>query len=173
MRTVTFFVLGILWNSAIDAQTINTDIFIKNIDLLYESAAKSFKEIKLEQSGNTDDGDVKYHSSRKISGASDVYIKADDENSYTYVAHFESKDLKTAEAKIEEMMGLILVQVSDKGLARSKGTEMRYEGYRKHTVEYETDNIDLLGKYPSFSVGVLKGSNPVMIELTINEPLWK
>jgi len=173
MRTVTFFVLGILWNSAIDAQTINTDIFIKNIDLLYESAAKSFKEIKLEQSGNTDDGDVKYHSSRKISGASDVYIKADAENSFTYIAHFESKDLKTAQLHVEDMAVMILEMVSEKGLVRGSGTEMNYEGYRKQTVEFASDNIDIMGKYPSFSIGILKGKTPVTIELVVNEPLWK
>jgi hypothetical protein len=155
------------------AQTINPDIFKKNIDLLYTSAAGSFKDIKNEEVGTTEDGDRKYSAGRKISGASDVYIKADAENSFTYIAHFESKDIKTAEAKIEEMMALVLGQVADKGLVRSKGTEIRYEGYRKHTVEYESDNIDLLGKYPSFSMGIIKGSSPVTIEFVINEPLWK
>lgn len=160
-------------SSALSAQTINPDIFKKNIDILYASAANSFKDIKNEETGTTDDGDKKFAAGRKISGATDVYIKADAENSFTYVAHFESEDLKTAEAKMEEMMALVLGQVSDKGLVRSKGTEIRYEGYRKHTVEYESDNIDVMGKYPSFSMGVIKGSNPVMIEFIVNEILWK
>lgn len=173
MRILFLAALCIFVFGPTQAQTINPDIFKKNIDVLYTSAAGSFKDIKNEEVGTTEDGDRKFSAGRKISGASDVYIKADSENSFTYVAHFESKDIKTAEAKIEEMIALVIGQVSDKGLVRSKGTEIRYEGYRKHTVEYESDNIDLLGKYPSFSMGIIKGSNPVTIEFIINEPLWK
>jgi hypothetical protein len=164
---VTFF------SGAFNAQVINAEIFRKNIDVLYTSAAAGFKTIKGEASGTTDDGLARFHSTRKVSGADDVYITMDDEKSLTYIAHFKSKDLATAKASIEDMANMIQEQVAEKGFHRSSGTELGYEGYRKQTVEYESDNIDDLGHHPSFSLGILRGSNPPIIELMINEPLWK
>ncbi len=169
------FILSIvlLFPVLLSAQTINPDIYKKNIEILYDAAAKGFNEIKLEASGESPDGNKKFHAARKVSGASDVYIDVDSEDSHTYYAQFEAEDLESAQAKMEEMVTMAAEVVAEKGLVRKKGTDMNYEGYRKHTLEYDSDNIDLMGKYPSFEFGILKGSEPVTIELVVNEPLWK
>jgi hypothetical protein len=175
MKTLFLTLLGIgLAFVSLNAQDVNPDIFRKNIDILYDAAAKGFKDIKTEQNGTTPSGDSKFHSTKKVSGATEVYIQVDAEQSHTYVAHFQAKDMEAAKTMVEELTTMILEQVASKGFHRSSGTELNYEGYRKQTVEYESDNIDLLGKYPSFSVGILKGSGgPFVVELIINEPLWK
>lgn len=166
-------VVGLFFSAGLQAQEINKEIFVKNIAVIYDAAAAGFKSIKTEQSGTTDDGDKKFASGKKVSGAKEVFIKVDAEDSHTYVAHFEAKDLKSAQAKAEEMANMVAEQLKDKGLVLGKGTDMNYEGYRKHTIDYESDNIDLMGKYPSLSIGIVRGSNPPVIEMLVNEPLWK
>lgn len=173
MKWTFICIAAILLTVQAHAQDINPEIFRKNIDVLYEAADAGFKSIKGEENGTTDQGDVKHHSTRKISGAVDVYIKVDSEKTHTYVAIFGAKDSKSAQAKVEQMAQLIFEQIGDKGFKRNAGTDMDYEGYRKQTVEYDSDNIDDLGHHPSFSVGILRGTNPPVVELQINEPLWK
>lgn len=157
----------------LSAQDINPEIFRKNIDILYEAADKGFKEIKGDENGTTDKGDVKFHAKRKVSGAMDTYIKVDEETTHTYVALFEVKDNTAAKEQVELMATLIHEQIGGKGFKRSTGTDMSFEGYRKQTVEYDSENIDDLGHHPSFSVGILRGTNPPVISMEINEPLWK
>lgn len=157
----------------ITAQEINPEIFRKNIDILYEAADAGFKTIKGEANGTTDQGDTKFHSTRKVSGAMDVYIKVDDEDTHTYIALFDAQKPDEAKKKVEEMAQLIFEQVEGKGFQRSAGTDMNYDGYRKQAIEFASDNIDDLGHHPSFAVGVLRGTNPPVIQLEINEPLWK
>lgn len=173
MRLFTLFFVLLFAPCLLKAQTINPDIYKKNMEILYDAAAKGFKEIKLEASGESPAGNKKYHAAKKVSGASDVYIDVDAEDSHTYYARFESEDLETAQARMEEMVTMAGEIVAEKGLVRKKGTDMNYEGYRKHTLEYDSDNIDLMGKYPSFEFGIVKGSEPVTIEMVVNEPLWK
>jgi len=162
-----------LIGSVINAQTINPDIYKKNIEILYDAAAKGFKDIKLEESGTSPSGIKKFKAAKKVSGASEVFIDVDAENSMTYYAHFEASDIEGAKDKVEEMVAMAEEVTSDKGLVRKRGTNVSYEGYKKITLEYDSDNIDLMGKYPSLSFGIIKGSQPPMIELIVNEPLWK
>ena len=156
MKVLALFAVLMLTAFGLHAQQINPDIFKKNIEILYDAAAKGFKEIKLEETGTTSDGDKRYHAGRKVSGASDVHIVVDEEDSHTYVAHFEAEDMEGAQKAMEEMATMASEVLSDKGLARKKGTSMNYEGYRKHTLEYDSDNIDLMGKYPSFEFVILR-----------------
>jgi hypothetical protein len=155
------------------AQTINPDIFNKNIELLYTAAADGFNEIKMEQDGQNESGDLKFRSARKVSGASEVYILVDKETTHTYYAVFEGTDLDESKKNIDEMVALMREVLAEHGLVHSIGTDINYEGYRKQTFQYDSDNIDLLGKYPSFGLGIKRGSEPPIIELTITEPLWK
>jgi hypothetical protein len=71
------------------------------------------------------------------------------------------------------MVALMREVLAEKGLVHTNGTDINYEGYRKQTFQYDSDNIDLLGKYPSFALGIVRGSEPPIIEMTITEPLWK
>ncbi|NQV53714.1 MAG: hypothetical protein HQ500_11050 [Flavobacteriales bacterium] len=173
MKWIPLFAVLLIFNASISAQDINPEIFRKNVDVLYTAADAGFKSIKGEETGTTEDGDKKYHSTRKVSGAMDVYIKVDGEDTHTYIAVFESKDMKSAQAKMEQMAQIIFEEIEEKGFARDSGTDMSYEGYRKATIEFASDNIDDLGHHPSFSIGILRGSNPPVVELEINEPLWK
>jgi hypothetical protein len=173
MRTTFLSVLVLIASLTGYGQTINPDIYKQNISALYDAAKAGFKSIKLESAGESAAGNKKYLSAKKVSGAAEVYLDVDTEDSHTYYALFKSTDKETADKMLEEMIVLAAEIVADKGLVRKKGTEMRYEGYRKHTLEYDSDNIDLMGKYPSFEFGIIKGSSPIMIEMRINEPLWK
>ena len=173
MKWITPLAVLLILHVSLTAQDINPEIFRKNVEVLYTAADAGFKSIKGEETGTTDEGDKKYHSTRKVSGAMDVYIKVDGEDTHTYIAVFESKDMKAAKAKMEQMAQIIFEETEAKVSARDSGTDMSYEGYRKETVEFASDNIDDLGHHPSFSVGVLRGTDPPIIELEINEPLWK
>ncbi|MEX2597955.1 MAG: hypothetical protein WEC59_13600 [Salibacteraceae bacterium] len=173
MKSLVLFTLSAVFSASVQAQDINKEIFQKNIVILYEAAASGFKEIKKESSGTTDRGNAKFHASRKVSGAKDVFIDVDSEDSHTYVALFEANDVESAKKMVEEMTVLASEVLAENGLVRKKGTEMRYEGYRKQTIEYDSDNIDLMGKYPSFEFGVLRDTEPPLVEMVINEPLWK
>ena len=155
------------------AQNINADIFKKNIEIVYDAAANGFKDIKLDQIGNSDNGNSKFGSARKVSGASEVYILVDEETTHTYFAIFQGSDLDETKKKVDEMVALMREVLAEHGLVHSNGTDINYEGYRKQTFQYDSDNIDLLGKYPSFGLGIMRGSEPPVLELTITEPLWK
>ncbi|MBT3648765.1 MAG: hypothetical protein HN542_11035 [Flavobacteriales bacterium] len=155
------------------AQNINPEIFKKNTEVLYEAAADGFNQIKLEQDGESSSGDLKFRSARKVSGATDVHILVDKETTHTYYAIFQGIDLEEAKKKVDEMVALMREVLAEKGLVHTNGTDINYEGYRKQTFQYDSDNIDLLGKYPSFALGIVRGSEPPIIEMTITEPLWK
>jgi len=155
------------------AQTVNPDIFKKNIEVLYESATGGFKDIIQEQTGETEDGEAKHGSARKTSGAREVFIKIDSETTHTYVAYFDGKDIESAEKELVEIAGWMEEVLATKGLVHNQGTDISYHNYRKHSFEYDTDNIDLMGKYPTISLGILRDTDPPVLELNINEPLWK
>lgn len=154
--------------SAMDDETFKNDIHA-----LYGSAKQGFKDIVEGDAVPAADGNKRFKTTMVINGAKDVYVSVDSEDSKTYVAVFEFKNLRNAPEKLEAMMALMLEGTSEFGLDRSKGTEIRYVGYRKHTVEFPSDNIDLMGKYPAYSLGILDDGNPVIMEMMITEPLWK
>lgn len=173
MRSIGFLLIFFLVILSGQSQTINPDIYKQNIAVLYDAAKAGFKSIKSEAAGESPAGNKKFLSSKKVSGAAEVYLDVDSEDSHTYYALFKCTDKASADKALEEMISMAAEVVTDKGLVRKKGTEMRYEGYRKQTLEFDSDNIDLMGKYPSFEFGIIKGSSPLMIEMRVNEPLWK
>lgn len=156
-------------------EPLDPALFKEQVATLYQNAAKSFAANKEGGAEDAPDGTKHFASNLSLSGAKESYITADEENSHTYVAHYELqvKTWPEAEKKLEELVALILEATADKGLIRSKGTDINYYKYQKHTVEFPSENIDIMGRYPSFSVGIIKDSNPVIIEVMVNEPLWK
>lgn len=176
MKNGLLSALVVLVSSTLFAQeTLDPVLFKEQVATLYQNASKSFAANKEGAAQDVPDGTKRFASNLSLSGAREAYITADEENSHTYVAHYEIqvKTWPEAEKKLEELVTLILEATADKGLIRSKGTDINYYKYQKHTVEFPSENIDIMGRYPSFSVGIIKDSNPVTIEVMVNEPLWK
>lgn len=151
----------------------DNDAFKNDIKALYAGAKTGFKDLMTGDGLPAADGNTRYKTDLVVNGAKEAYVSVDEENSKTYVAIYEFRNLREPEKKLEVLMNLVLEATTEYGLERSKGTEIRYVGYRKHTVEFPSDNIDLMGKYPSFAMGVLDDGNPVIIEFKVTEPLWK
>lgn len=151
-----------------DAETFKT-----NIKELYLSAKQGFKNSKGAAMADAEDGSKQYECSITLSGALDGVIAVDAEKSQRFIARFEFKNAPLAEQQMEQMINLIVEATAEFGLARNSAVDIRYVKYKKHTVEFPSDNIDVMGKYPSFSLGMIKDSNPVVIELIVNEPFWK
>ncbi|GAB4384053.1 MAG: hypothetical protein Kow0075_16130 [Salibacteraceae bacterium] len=156
-----------LW-AQVDEQNFKADL-----EKLYQSAKFGFKDIKGEAETTTPDGTKVYKANFVLSGAKNAVVKTDAENVSTYVATIELKNVNNPSAKLEEMVNWMLAALEKYGLTRGSGTDINYVGYRKHTAEYPSDNIDELGKHPSFSLGILSDGNPMVIELIVYEPLWK
>jgi hypothetical protein len=156
------------------SQDLTSEVFKADMNLLYKSAKLTFKDIKQGPAEPQSDGTSRFKPSYLVQGAKECYISVDAEKSQTYVAVFEFKNQVVAEKFLEEMIAWTLEATAEYTLARSKGTEMRYLKFQKHTIEFPSDNIDIMGRYPSFSLGVLKDSQmPAFVEVMINEPLWK
>lgn len=155
------------------AQEFDSDAFKGDIQTLYLSSTRSFKGMKKEESTINDNGDTEYETELCVNGAHRCYITVDDEKSHTYTAQLTFKNVLKPAEKMEEIIGLVNEVTSQYGLARGKTTDIKYKGYQKHTLEFPSDNINEMGRRPTLAVGMLKDGNPMEIEITITEPLWK
>lgn len=155
------------------AQEIDREVFKSEIDAIYLSAKQGFKDTKVGEPAAQPDGNSRLDCTIKLNGSLEAYITVDSEKSKSYFAKYEFKTPALAEAALENLIALTLDATEKYGLVRGKGTEIRYVKYQKQTVEFPSDNIDIMGRYPSFSFGIVKDSNPAQIEVMVNEPLWK
>lgn len=151
----------------IDAERIQTEI-----DSLYQLSKVSFKPIISSDSYEQDD-ETYFDASFAPSGATNTKISVDEEDSRSYYTYFELVSLKYANEQLEALAQAITAVCEPYGLVRSKGTDIKYQNLQAIRIEYDSENIDVLGKHPSFTIGILKNSQPPTIELILNEPLWK
>lgn len=155
-----------------NAQWSDSEEFRQALKTLHNSAKQGFKDIKGEPTGELN-GEATFNSTLLPAGAAKAWLQVDSEKSHTYVAIFEFKNVPAVEAAIEPMVKAAEESLAEFSLSRGKGIDMRYVRYQKHLIEFASDNIDETGKRPSFAFGILKDSNPVAIEMRVNEPLWK
>ncbi len=151
-----------------DAETFKTDIVS-----LYEVGKSSFKTLKEGESFETVNGARHYKSTMQLHGAKSVYISEDEEKSHTYIAHFTFKNVRNPQEKMTEFVNLIAEATAEHGFAVGRGTDIKYLGYQKQTIEFPADNIDDMGKHPSFTVGMIADGNPMSFEIQVSEILWK
>lgn len=173
MRNIFVTVTAVLAFTISNAQEFDPELFKTQIATLYESAFKSFNAQKEGTVQEIPDGTQRYSSTILLSESKDSYITVDAEKSHTFVSFYEMKTLPLAEKKQEELITLVLEATKEKGLVRSKATDIYYHKYQEHMVAFPSENIDIMGRYPSFSLGIVKDSNPPIVEIKINEPLWK
>lgn len=169
MKKLFFVLLSLCWIIESQAQ-IDARNFENQLDSLFRFAKQEFKPIIGLKSYDSDNLTF-YHSVYTPTGGHDSKISIDDENSRSYYVYFElsTPDLTEKEltkiAQHTENVGLKY------GLTRKNGTDIKYQKFNAIRIEFDSDNIDILGKHPSFTIGILKNSNT--IEMVINEPLWK
>lgn len=154
------------------SQDFDTAAFKADIAALYESANHDFdKHLEGEP---TDQGDHKqYATSLVLHGADEAYITEDDETSRAYIAHFTMKNVRNPQEKVDEIVQLIAEVCEQYGLEVNSASSIKYLGYTMKTLEYPSDNIDEMGRYPNFAIGMLEDGNPMEFEIIINEPFWK
>jgi hypothetical protein len=155
------------------AQDFDAEIFKADIVSLYDVGKSSFKSLKEGDSFETVNGEYHYKSSLLLNGSESVYISEDAEKSHTYIAQYTFKNVRDPQAKMMEFVNLIAEATSDHELVVGRGTDIKYLGYQKQTIEFPADNIDDMGKHPSFTVGMLEDGNPMSFEIQVSEILWK
>lgn len=155
------------------SQEFDADQFKSDIQTLYLSAKQGFKDLKQGEATELGDGLKHFESSLQLNGAKEVAITMDAEKSNTYIATYVFKNIRIPQEKVDEMVQLIVEATAEYGLAAGKGTDRKYVKYQKQTIEFPSDNIDVMGKYPSFVVGLVKDGNPMELEITISQTLWR
>lgn len=155
------------------SQDIDADAFKADIQSLYNASKKSLSSLKDGASVGEEDGKKKFNPTVILSGSKTAYILEDDEKTNTYLATYTFKNIRVSSEKVDEIVNLIAEATAEYGLEVGRATDIKYVGYQKKTIEFPSDNIDDMGKYPSFHVGLLKDGNPMEIEIQINEILWK
>jgi hypothetical protein len=173
MKTFVATILFAIVTATAIGQEFDPAQFKTDIHSLYLSSKQGFKDIKQGEPNEPGDGFKHFTSSLILSGSKDVEITMDSEKSNTYIAKYSFNNVRIPQEKVDELMQLILEATEEFGLASGKGTDIKYIKYKKQTVEFPSDNIDIMGKYPSFVVGLLKDGNPMELEITISEPLWR
>ena len=172
MKLSFVFTLCLFLSLASFGQTIDAEAFKADIKALYESANQDFKGHI--QGEGTDEGEhTKYTTNLVLNGASEAYITEDEETSRAYVAHFILKNVRNPQEKLDEVVKMVAEVCEAYGLAVNSASSIKYVGYTMKTLEYPSDNIDEMGRYPTFSIGLLKEGNPMEFEIIINEPFWK
>jgi hypothetical protein len=149
---------------------INTQTIGHDIDTLIQLSKKEFKGIVGDKT-HEKDGETYYKVDFTIEGASDITITIDKENSRSFYAYFELSTIILATSELEKLTKSIEEIAANYGLTRSSGTDVKYEKFKATRIEFDSENIDVLGKHPSFTLGILKNSST--IELILTEPLWK
>lgn len=155
------------------AQTIDETQFKEDIIALYNAGMKSFKSNKEGESMAEDGGLKHFKSNLSLNGAKETYITEDGEKNYKYVAKYTLKNVRDPQAKTEEIAQLIADATAEFGLEKGSTTDIKYLGYKKHTIEFPADNIDDMGKHTSFSLGLIDDGNPMSFEIVVTEILWK
>lgn len=155
--------------------SIDTDsaIIHQNMDEIYESAKRSFGNIKGAKIGSKD-GKTIYASKLELLQATECTIEVDSERSHTYIAKYTGLDLEEAKSLQEKLTVIIYKRTQPEGFKRAKGSNFKYYKYQMNTVEFESDNIDEMGKHPSFSIGVLaEADGNFTLIYSATDPLWK
>jgi len=173
MKFIVSILCFVLIGSTGFCQDIDAEAFKTDILALYNASKKSLTSVKDGASVGNEDGRKKYNSRVILSGSKTAYILEDDEKTNTYIATYTFKNVRTPSEKVDEIVHLIHEATAEFGLEIGKATDIKYVGYQKKTIEFPSDNIDDMGKYPSFHVGLVKDGNPMELEVQVNEILWK
>lgn len=168
-KTVLFCLLIFFFNLGSYSQ-VSRETFASEIDSLVQLSLNEFKGIRSEQSYK-DDGQTIFSSTYIINGAKKAEIAIDEENVGTYSTEIGMSTSTLAASELEYIATTIAKVAETYGLVRSNGTDVKYEKFKAIRVEFDSDDIDVLGKHPSFTIGILRNSST--IEITLNEPLWK
>lgn len=149
---------------------INPETIGHDIDTLIQLSKKEFKGIVGEKT-HEKDGETYYQANFSIDGASDIAITIDKENSRSFYAYFKLSTNTLAASELDKLTKAIEDVAANYGLTKSAGTDVKYDKFKATRIEFDSENIDVLGKHPSFTLGILKNSST--IELILTEPLWK
>lgn len=168
LKFVSVFYLILITNNTFSQ--INSETIDQDIDTLIQLSKKEFKGIVGEKT-HEKDGETYYQVDFTIEGASDITITIDKENSRSFYAYFKLSTTTLATSELEKLTKAIEEVAANYGLTRSSGTDVKYEKFKATRIEFDSENIDVLGKHPSFTLGILKNSST--IELILTEPLWK
>lgn len=170
-RILTFIIiLNAFFISNCAFSQINTETIGHNIDSLIQLSKKEFKGIVGEKT-HEKDGETYYQADFTIEGASDITITIDKENSRSLYAYFKLSNTTLVTTELEKLTIAVEKVAANYGLTRRSGTDVKYEKFKATRIEFDSENIDVLGKHPSFTLGILKNSST--IELILTEPLWK
>ena len=143
------------------------------MDEIFESAKRSFANLKGTKK-ETRDGISIYESKLEVLGSSDNRIEMDSERSHSFISLFTGLSVEEARDKEEQLVSIIMKRVQPEGFKRGRGSDFNYYQYRMSTIEYDTDNIDELGKRPSFTIGIVKEDDGTYTTVfTAIDPLWK
>ena len=149
---------------------VSREKFASEIDSLIQLSLDEFNEIRSSESYKVD-GQTIYQSTYLLDGAKKAEIAIDEENIGTYSTEVALSTSTLATAELEYIANTIATVSEKYGLVRSDGTDVKYEKFKAIRVELDSEDIDVLGKHPAFTIGILRNSSTV--EIILNEPLWK
>ncbi|GEM_PF-5681042 len=157
------------------ARPIDTDSakLHMQMDQIYESAKRSFGDLKGSRTG-TNDGKTVYESKIEVLHSNSNTIEVDSERSHAFTCKFDGLTLEEALEQQEKLTMILHKRLVPEGFKRGIGSNFRYYKYQLNTVEFESDNIDEMGKRPSFTIGLLEANDgSFTVELLAIDPLWK
>lgn len=149
---------------------VNRETFAAEIDSLIQLSLQEFKGIRSNESYKADAQTI-YTSTYLLDGAKKAEIAIDEEKVGTYSTEIMLSTSTLATAELEYIASTIASVAEKYGLVRSDGTDVKYDKFKAIRVEFDSEDIDVLGKHPSFTIGILRNSSTV--EIILNEPLWK
>lgn len=158
-----------------DSTRIDTDsaILHMQIDELYEAAKTSFVTLKVRKQASESSKTV-YISKLELLGSDQNQIEMDKERSHVFHAVFDSLNLEEATLKKEKLTQILYKRLVSEGYQRNIGSDFKFYQYQLNTVEFASDNIDELGKHPSFRVGIISNDDGTYsVLLNALDPLWK
>ena len=149
---------------------IDEDQFTMDMDSLIRLTDDEFKPIIASET-HKKDGETFYEVTFLPSGSKRGTVSIDEENYRSYFCYFELSTNTLAATELEKISRLVAEAGEKHGLAMSSGTDVKYKNFKAVRIEFDSDNIDDLGKHPSFTIGILK--NAPTVEVILTEPLWK
>jgi len=141
---------------------------------LYNASRTSFKDFKKGDKQTLEGTELMYFdSSLEFPGAVKSIITLDGEDSHYFEATFFPGSEDKAHSMATDLAEALFASVPQKGFALRDGTDVRFHNYKKKSIEFDSDNISMMGRYPSASIGVIKDGDHFIVELRILEPFWK
>lgn len=143
------------------------------IDAIFEAAKDNFRG-QVGGSLGTIDGEKAFKSKLRLPKSDTNYLTINSDRIYTLTSRFEGLQLSDAQAKEKEISAILMKRLKPESFAQSRGTDMKYHQYRFNSFAFDSDNIDDLGKHPTFAVGVVKGTDGTFtVEFQATDPVWR